>query len=154
MSGCSSGGENDVDPQSTTTNTGEYFTQCKVNNYVCYDNTASGTSLGSDSNGNPQYSFVLGMYVDKNPYQQLTVVITLKSFSGKGKYTLSSSNAEVDYVVRPAGDTYASKKVTGTLEITDYQPKKSITGKFAIVSSDGARTIELKEGEFKVEADF
>ena len=154
MAGCSSKGESDVDPQATATNSGEYFGQCKINDLVCYDNTVNTSSFGYDSYGNPQYSIIFGMYVDKNPHQQLTVLFSLKSFPGKGKYALSASNTEIDYVVRPAGDTYASKKVSGTLEITDYQPKKLITGKFDIVSSDGTRTITLKEGEFKLKSEF
>lgn len=154
--GCHKEGNGDnVTPQTTTTtNTGEYFSQCKVSTYDCYGNTANLTALERDYNGNPLYSFVFAMKVGGNQYADLSIVVSLKSFPGKGKYTLTATNTDVAYNQRLSGDSFASSKVTGIMEITDYQPKKSITGTFVVNATEGTRALDLKEGKFKVEAEF
>lgn len=153
--GCHKEDGDNVDPQATTTtNTGEYFSQCKVSTYDCYGNTANITALERDYNGNPIYSFVFSMKVGGNQYADLSIVVSLKSFPGKGKYTLTATNSNVAYDQRLTGDSFTSSKITGTMEITDYQPKKSITGTFAITAVEGTRALDLKEGKFKVEAEF
>lgn len=152
MTGCKSEGEKD---DITPDNTGEFFSQCKTGNHIFYSNIGNTTLLERDHNGKPKYVFALVMVPNNNYLQQLTIIIGLDSFSGKGKYVLGNANTEVQYIERSAGgQNYKSTKINGTMEVTDYQPNKYITGVFAIKSTNGTYDLELTEGKFRVEADF
>ncbi len=156
LAGCHSTKDDDTVSPQTTSGTSDFFTKCTINNYQCAgDGSMSSTLLFPNQNGSSDYQFILGMYVNNNPYQQINVVISLSRFSGKGTYTLTAANTDVNYVsYSTSTDSYQSTKVKGTLEVTDYSAKKYIQGKFTINSSQGTREIDLKNGTFKVESDF
>jgi hypothetical protein len=83
-------------------------------------------------------------------------------FSGKGTYVFETSNtdAEVNRILYSyyGIDTLLQDAVTsgnGTVEITEYSPGKSVSGKFNFVLKDAkGLDIKLEEGEFKMPITF
>ena len=155
LTGCGSKADEEaIGPQKPTAANSPYYSKCKIKDFTCFGNTANVTLAVPDHKGAYSYQMLLAMKVNNDPYQDLAVGITLTKFPSIGKFSLTTANADVSYYQRPFGDQYESTKVRGTLEITEYQPKKIIAGKFALYSEDGTNSLEIKEGEFKIEADF